>query len=86
MEAPTARLDGLRNDVAQQSAGGQNFCFLFGHTVPFDEPTLKALYPRHDVFVRKFNAAVDALVRDGYWLKPEGDAAKKAAAAAGIGQ
>ena len=48
LEAPTAKLDGQRNDVAQQTPGGQNFCFLYGHTVPFDEATLKSLYPTHE--------------------------------------
>jgi Alpha/beta hydrolase domain len=86
LEAPTAKLDGQRNDVANPSPGVQNFCFLFGHTVPFDADTLKSLYKTHDAFVKKFSDAVDALVRDGYWLKPEGDAAKKAAAVAMVGQ
>jgi hypothetical protein len=86
IEAPTARLDGLRNDVANAAAGGQNFCFLFGHTVAFDAATLKTLYPTHDAFVRKFNAAVDAVVRDGYWLKPEGELARAAAAQSPIGR
>ena len=85
LEAPTAKLDGQRNEVAKQSPGGQNFCFLYGHTVPFDGPTLKTLYPTQAAFVKKFNAAVAAMVRDGYWLKPEADAAKRAAAAARIG-
>jgi hypothetical protein len=59
--------------------GGQNFCFPFGHTVLFEPAALTALYPWHDAFVRKFTAAVNALERDGYWLKPEADAARKAA-------
>jgi hypothetical protein len=50
-----------------------------GTTELFDDATLAASYPTHDV-VKKFNAAVDALVRDGYWLGPEGDLAKTAAA------
>lgn len=86
LEAPTAILDGRRNDVAQASPGGQNFCFLFGHTMLIDERMMKSMYPSHDAFVRKFDGAVDTIVRDGYWLKPEGEAAKAAAAAAHIGQ
>jgi hypothetical protein len=86
LEAPTARLDGLRNDVANATAGGQNFCFLFGHTVPFDQGQLKALYPSHEAFVKKFNAALDAVVRAGYWLKPEADQARAAAAQSPIGK
>jgi Alpha/beta hydrolase domain len=44
LEAPTAKVDGQRNDVAQATPGGQNFCFLFGHTVLFDPPAMVALY------------------------------------------
>jgi len=84
LEAPTATLDGTRNDVANPSPDAQNFCFLFGHTVAFDAATLKSLYPTHAVFVQRFGKAADALVRDGYWLKPEGDAAKAAAQRAAV--
>ena len=86
LEAPTATLDGRRNEVAQATPGAQNFCFLYGNTVPFDDAALRSLYPSHEAYVKRFNAAADALVRDGYWLKPEADEAKAAAAAARIGQ
>jgi hypothetical protein len=86
LEAPTARVDGQRNDVAQPSPGAQNFCFLFGHTVAFDPSTLASLYPTHEAFVRKFTAAVDALEHDGYWLKPEADQARRAAELSHIGR
>jgi len=86
LEAPTAILDGLRNDVPPGTPGGQNFCFLFGHTKPFEAAELAALYPTHDGFVRKFDAAVDAIVRAGYWLKPEADLARAAARQAPIGK
>jgi hypothetical protein len=86
LEAPTARLDGGLNSVAQAAPGTQNFCFLFGHTIPFDGPTLASLYPTHDAYVAKFAAAANALERDGYWLKPEADAARRAAEQSGIGR
>jgi len=87
LEAPTARLDGTANAVGgAAAAGGQNFCFLFGHTVPFDAATLSALYPSHDAFVKKFSAAVDALERGGYLLAPEARAARTAAAQSSVGR
>lgn len=86
VEAPTARLDGQRNDVAQSSPGAQNFCFLFGRTVLFDRATLTSLYPTHDAFVKKFTAAVDAIERQGYWLGPEAEEARRAAAQSSIGR
>ena len=66
--------------------GARNFCFLFGRTRLFDAATLKALYPTHDAFVKPYAAAVDALVKDGYWLAAEGAAAKKAAQESAIGR
>ena len=81
VEAPTASVDGGANTSAQEAApgGARNFCFLFGRTKLFDAATLKSLYPTHDAFARKFAAAADALVKDGYWLAAEAAAAKKAA-------
>jgi hypothetical protein len=72
-------LDGRRNDVAQANAGGQNFCFLFGTTTPFDAETLTALYASHDKYVQQFTRAADALEQAGYFLAPEADAARLAA-------
>jgi alpha/beta hydrolase family protein len=88
MEAPTATIDGGANASAQEAApgGARNFCFLFGRTRLFDQAALKALYPTHDAFVRKFSAAADALVKGGYWLAPEASAAKKAAQESAIGR
>ena len=86
LEAPTAMIDGRRNDVAQATPGAPNFCFLFGHTVPFDAGTLASLYPTHEAFVAKFTQAADALERAGYWLKPEADEARKAAENSNIGR
>ena len=85
LEAPTARLDGRRNEVAQAAAGVQNFCFLYGTTELLDDATLAGLYPTHDAFVTKFNAAADVLVRDGYWLRPEAEEAKNAARRSAVG-
>ena len=42
--------------------------------------------PTHDAYVKKFDDAADKLVKDGYWLKPEADAALKAAVQSHIGR
>jgi hypothetical protein len=86
VEAPTATIDGRRNDVANATPGAQNFCFLFGHTVPFDHATLAALYPSHAAFVAQFSKAVDSLERAGYLLKPEADQARHAAEQSRVGR
>jgi alpha/beta hydrolase family protein len=85
LEVPTATLDGRRNEVANAVAGVQNFCFLYGTTELFDAATLTGLYPTHEAFVKKFNAAADSLVRDRYWLRPEAEAAKAAAERSSVG-
>jgi Alpha/beta hydrolase domain len=86
LEAPTAKIDGQRNDVAQAAPGSPNFCFLFGHTVMFDATTLTKLYPAHQAYVTRFTAAVDALERSGYWLAAEATEARKAAEQSRIGR
>jgi hypothetical protein len=86
LEAPTARIDGQQNAVAQATPGAPNFCFLYGNTVPLDAVRISALYPNHDAFVKKFTAAVDAIVRDGYWLKADGDQARRVAELSSIGR
>ena len=88
LEAPTAILDGGANTGAQETPAGapRNFCFLFGRTRIFDASTLKSLYPTHEAFVKKYSAAVDALVKQGYLLKPEADAARKAAQDSMVGR
>jgi hypothetical protein len=85
LDAPTAVLDGAANAAAQAAPGAQNFCFLFGHTRPFDDATLAGLYPTHDAYVTRFNTAVEAIVREGYWRRPEADLARKAAEQSRIG-
>ena len=85
-EAPTARIDGLRNDVPPGAPGGLTFCFLFGHTEPFDAATLAKAYPTHTSFVRKYTAAVDDIVRRGFWLEPEAKLARAAAEASAVGK
>jgi hypothetical protein len=88
LEAPTAMVDGGANTGAQEAPAGapRNFCFLFGRTRLFADATLKSLYPSHDAFVRKYAAATDALERQGYFLKPEADAARKAAQDSRVGR
>ncbi|HUF75746.1 MAG TPA: alpha/beta hydrolase domain-containing protein [Longimicrobiales bacterium] len=86
LAAPTATLDGRQNSVVAGAPGGQNFCFLYGNTRPFDDATLGELYPTHRAFVERFVQAVDALERDGYLLAPEAEEARRAAEASGIGR
>ena len=85
VDVPTATVNGLPNSPADPKAT-LNFCRLFGTTVPFEKGTLSELYPTHDSFVKPFDKAVDSIEKAGFWLKPEADEAKKAAAGSGIGR
>ena len=87
LEVPTATVDGRINSPAvPPPPGGQNFCFLFGGTVPFSDATLDELYRNHGAFVSRFTRAVETIVQQGFWLQPEGEAARGAAAHSGIGK
>jgi hypothetical protein len=86
LEAPTATVDGRENAVATAVPGVQNFCRLFGRTTPFDESTLRRLYPAQDAFLRQYVMAVDALERDGYLLAHDAEEARRAAAESTIGR
>ena len=77
VDVPTATLRGDGN-------AGQTFCFLFGNTVPFDAPTLAALYPTHEDYVTKFSKATDAAVKAGFILAADAKNLKAAAASSTI--
>ena len=47
---------------------GGGFCGLFGATVPFSAAKLALLYPTHGAFVKKWDRAATADVREGYLL------------------
>jgi hypothetical protein len=68
VDAPVATLTGERplNDEV--------FCSLFGRTVPFDAATLEGLYPDHDAYVTKVEAAADKATDAGFISKTDADA------------
>jgi hypothetical protein len=62
--------------VSAQEVG---VCGTFGGSQPFTDDELRALYPSRDVYVERWNDAVDALVSSGA-LRPEDAPAMKARA------
>jgi Alpha/beta hydrolase domain len=74
VDVPIARLDGDTN-------AGATFCFLFGHTVPFDVAKLAALYPTHRAYVTAFTKATRAAERSGFILPARARNLERAAAA-----
>jgi len=68
VDVPIATLTGER------PPGDAIFCSLFGRTVPFDAATLRGLYPTHDDYVAKVQAAADEAVDAGFISTTDADA------------
>ena len=66
VDAPVATLSGVGN-----SGGLDDFCVLFGRTIPFSSSQLTALYPTHAQFVLKWDAATRKDLLGGYLLRPD---------------
>jgi hypothetical protein len=77
VDVPIAVLSG-------EAPEGALLCTLFGTTVPFDEPTLLALYPDRAAYRAAFDAATDAAVAAGFILPADAALMKAAAATAPI--
>ncbi len=66
--------------VTGEPGAGENLCFLFGRTVPFDDAMLAELYPAHADYVDAFNASADKAVNAGFWMEVDAEQFKTAAA------
>lgn len=75
-------LGGIRTpavDVPTEALSGEwdssksVICSLFGVATPFDDATLKSLYPTHDDYVAKVNASAASAVKAGFLLRPDAD-------------
>jgi hypothetical protein len=60
-------------------------CGLFGETIPFTPVQLSQLYPTHKVYVDKMYASIDAAIRKGSMIPPDGSDLMQRACAAPIG-
>jgi hypothetical protein len=78
VDVPTAVLSG-------EPPGGPGFCSLFGRTTPLDPAQLAALYPTHDVYVKKFTAATARAERAGFLLPADAKTARAEANRTTIG-
>ncbi|MGH9017058.1 MAG: alpha/beta hydrolase domain-containing protein [Acidimicrobiales bacterium] len=92
--APVATLSGLGQPGIQApsqpsatatslSAGA--ICSIFGTTTAFSTARLTALYPTHADFLKKWDAATAALVRQGYLLGPDARTLNRVAAQSTVG-
>ena len=65
VEVPTAVMSGL-------GQSGESFTMLFGCTTPFDEATLRALYPEgKEEYLKQFGMSLDATIGAGFILEDD---------------
>jgi hypothetical protein len=95
VQAQVAKLSGLGQPGSSTSGGpggakvslsAGTLCDIFGTTVPFSASKLQALYPTHTAFVKKWDAATTALVRQGYLLPADARTLDKVAAQSDVGK
>lgn len=90
---PVAQLSGLGQPGAPLSTpsggavtvSGGTLCQIFGTTVPFSAAELASRYPTHADFVKKWDAATAALVRQGYLLPADAKTLDRVAAQSSVG-
>lgn len=68
------------------SNSGSGFAFLYGSYEPFDQATLKKLYPNHGAYVSAITQATNNALKQGFILKEEAQATKVKAAQSEIGK
>ena len=93
--APVAKLSGVGQPGSApvrthagantKPVSGQALCGIFGTTVPFSTAKLAALYPTHADFVKKWDAATAAEVKQGYLLPADGQTLDQDAAQSSVG-
>jgi hypothetical protein len=81
----TANAPGKGTSSHSTAVGAGVLCGIFGTTVPLSAASLASLYPTHADFVKKWDAATAALVREGYLLEPDARTLNKVAAASRVG-
>jgi hypothetical protein len=81
IQVPIAQISGLPNlPLPGGPAILQEFCKLFGRTVPFPDGTLPRLYATHETYVQRFDQAAGNAVADGYILQADANALEANAA------
>jgi hypothetical protein len=79
VDAPVATMNGA-------ARGGTSFCFLFGTTVPFTAPRIKALYPDHRAFVAAWTRATKSAQAAGFLVAADAKELVSAAVHSDIGR
>ena len=69
-----------------EANSGPGFCGLFGGFDPFNAGVLQSRYRNHGSYVNQYQQAVQAVVHEGFLLKADADALRKAAAQSAVGK
>jgi Alpha/beta hydrolase domain len=93
--APVATLSGIGQPSAAPTKGspgtktsavsGQALCAIFGTTVPLSSSNLAQLYPSHADFVKKWDDATAAEVKEGYLLPADSHVLDQIASKSSVG-
>lgn len=79
---PTARNTGMN----EAGPGGSGFCFLYGSHEPFDQDTLRTLYPDNQTYVDAVRRVAEQNVADGFILPEAAQRTIRAAEQSAIGR
>jgi hypothetical protein len=82
LDVPFATYD-VASSLGPQGAHGPR-CDMIGNIKRLDETTLKQLYPTHADYVRKFNADIDGMIANHWYLPEEAAFAREEARMASI--
>ncbi len=69
-----------------EANSGPGFCGLFGGFDSFNAGVLQSRYRNHGSYVNQYQQAVQAVVHEGFLLKADADALRKAAAQSAVGK
>ena len=93
--APVATLSGVgqpgalpvhaRAGANTKAVAGEALCGIFGTTKPFSAAKMSALYSTHAAFVKKWDAATAAEVKEGYLLSADAQVLDQVAAHSSVG-
>jgi hypothetical protein len=88
VDVPIATESGVGNTAAGEGnpPGCERFCFLFGSTTEFSESQLASLYPTHEAYVSKVQAATERAVHAGFILPADAEVIVMEAEASSIGR
>jgi len=78
-------LNNGENEPASLSNPLNGFCVLYGTHRPYDAATLTSLYGSRAAYLSRVTQTVNVLVKEGFVLRPDGDALVQSARSSSFG-